>query len=189
MPTKHVADQVALSDPAAAGADLCDAHQTDTTEAWYAIRCRSRCEFAVSDALNASIQTFLPTRTELVRWSDRTKARVLPLFPGYIFARFDRRRAVSDVLATSGVVQILGADEMAAVPEVEIESLRRIVNSSAQFAECAYQPGEVVTLKRGPLAGVTGTVVRSAGSTRLLVSVEILNRTVGVTIDLGAVAR
>ena len=59
---------------------------------WFALRVRSQFDFRVEELLNArGIETFLPTWSEIVRWSDRDKIAVRPLFPGYVFAKFRAR--------------------------------------------------------------------------------------------------
>lgn len=150
---------------------------------WYALRTRSRAEFRVRDGLECSgFETCLPTWTEAVRWTDREKKTIRPLFTGYVFARFLRFSEASEVLGLAGVIQILGHDELSSIPATEIENIRRIISLPA--VPCPYvASGTEVVIKSGPLQGVTGRVVKQKGALRLIVSVEMLGQSCAVTID------
>ena len=61
-----------------------------TQEQWYALKVRTRNEPLVKDVLQRkSYETFLPTYTEKRRYVDRVKKVDVPLYPGYVFCRFD----------------------------------------------------------------------------------------------------
>jgi transcription termination/antitermination protein NusG len=158
------------------------------TLAWFALRTRSRFEFAVRDQFRATgIEEFLPVVMQESRWTDRTVQVTRPLFPGYIFVRC----APGDLLAVlmvRGVVQILGmvAGEPESVSDSVIADLRRAVESPT-LSLCAYVAGETVTIARGPFAGVTGVVIRVKGAATLTIPVEILGRSVSVAIDVADV--
>lgn len=156
---------------------------------WHAVRTRSRFDFVVRDALlAASVEAWLPTVDETTKWSDREKRIVRPLFAGYVFARLAPDQYGS-IRITRGVVQILSLDnEPEAIPDAEIANLQRITASSLALAPCPYVTGESVTIKSGPLYGVSGIVVRTKGSTRIVVRCEILRRAVSVEVDAADVA-
>jgi transcription antitermination factor NusG len=152
--------------------------------AWFALRLRSRFEFAVRDALAAQgIDQFLPTRAETARWTDRQVVTTKPLFSGYIFGRFDPVAAHDAVLRTRGVVQILGIGAPEAVPDAVIANLQRIAAQPSPVSLCPYVAGETVTVARGPFAGVTGVISRVKGASSLSIPVAILGRAVSVAID------
>ena len=151
--------------------------------AWHALRVRSRCCFAVRDQLRgAAIEEFLPTYTEESRWSDRIAQVTRPLFPGYIFARFNRAESAR-VLLMRGAVQILGLTGPEPIPDDCIASLRKAVEYPARVAPCPYVTGATVRVRTGPFAGVSGVVARVRGETILTIPVEILGRAVSVQID------
>ena len=159
---------------------------------WYALRVRSNTEFQVSLALQrVLIETFLPTWSEDVQWSDRKKTTVRPLFPGYVFARLLNDACdVRLALQTRGVVQLLPSSfSPQAIPDAEIEMVRRVVAVTSQCRPCAFVSGDLVTIDSGPLAGVSGVVVRTRGSLRVVVSVEILQRAVSVELDAGTLLK
>ena len=74
---------------------------------WYALQVRSRHEKKVHAHLQAKSQdVFLPLYRASHKWADRRKTVHLPMFPGYVFCRFDTTLRHS-VLATSGVIDIV----------------------------------------------------------------------------------
>jgi transcription antitermination factor NusG len=108
----------------------------------------------------------------------------MPLFAGYVFCRFCfHDRFV--VLNTRGVIRILGAGSIfSPVSEDQIADLRVITASGLAALPHPYlAPGDMVRVERGPLAGVRGMVLRNKGFTSLVVSVEILQRSVVVEVE------
>jgi transcription antitermination factor NusG len=150
---------------------------------WYAVRVSSGKENAVSQALRVNgIPEFLPTFTERIQWSDRTKVTQRALFTGYVFACFDRIDGASAIFGASGVLQILGTDELSSISADEIANLR-IVCVSPLAKAVPYVPGLSLRVKSGPFAGVEGIITRVKGATLLTIPVEILGRSVAVEID------
>jgi transcription antitermination factor NusG len=151
---------------------------------WYALRVRNRCEAKVRDALRAANRPeFLPSYLEKSRWKDRVKALEKPLFPGYLFTRFSRFADASAILSITGVIQILGHDELSSISAAEIANLQ-LVCESPTVSLRAHVTGETVTVARGSLAGVRGVVIRAAGKTRIVVSIDLLRRSVEAEIDV-----
>ena len=152
---------------------------------WYALHVRPRFEkYVQSSLVNKGFEAFSPTYTSKRRWSDRTKALTLPLFPGYVFCRFDVHARLP-ILTTPGVNFVVGVGRspVSVAPE-EIAAISRV-----QEAGIATQPwpylrvGETVRVEKGPLEGLVGIVVRTKGTDRLVISVSLLMRSVSVEID------
>jgi transcription antitermination factor NusG len=162
---------------------------------WFALRVRSQCDFRVQELLDArGIETFVPTWSETVQWSDRVKTTVRPLFSGYVFARFaahdDETFNASDAIRIAGVVQILPTSlNPISIPDAEIENLRLVLASRLPVTACPYVAGEQVTIESGALAGVSGVVIRTKGAARLVVRVTLLNAAVNVEIEADTVKR
>ena len=129
-------------------------------------------------------EAFLPTITRWSRWKDRKKQIEWPLFPGYCFARFDGQHRLP-VLKCTGVVSIVSFDgEIAPIPEQEIESIRRLVQSELQFDPCPFiREGMMVEVVHGPLKGVVGRLVRKGAHARLVLSVDLIGQAVSVEVD------
>ena len=161
------------------------ASSAEGAPAWYAIWTRSRHEQVVRDQLERKgLEAFLPTITRWSRWKDRKKQIDWPLFPGYCFARFIGNDRLP-VLTCSGVVNIIAFDgEIVPIPEHEIESIRRLVESDLQFDPCPLiREGMMVEVTHGPLKGVVGRLVRKGAHARLVLSVDLIGQAVSVEVD------
>jgi len=155
------------------------------TNPWHAIWTRSRHEQVVREQLERSgYEAFLPTITRWSRWKDRKKKIDWPLFPGYCFARFDAG-AKLPILKCAGVVSIVSFDgDIAAIPEGEIDAIRRLVESDLQFDPCPLiKEGTMVQVVHGPLKGVAGHLVRKGPHARLILAVNIIGQAVSVEVD------
>jgi transcription antitermination factor NusG len=155
------------------------------TTHWFALHVRSRHEKTVHSQLEAKRQdVFLPLYTARNKWGDRWRSVSLPLFPGYIFCRFDPADRYS-VLATSGVIDIVRVgSEPAPIETQEIEAVQLIVSSAVRAEPYpTLITGQKVVLRDGPLTGLTGTLTQIRNTCRLVVSVELLCRSVSVEID------
>jgi transcriptional antiterminator NusG len=153
--------------------------------AWYAIWTRSRHEQVVREQLERKgLEAFLPTITKWSRWKDRKKQIDWPLFPGYCFARFHGGERLP-VLKCTGVVNIVSFDsEIVAIPEHEIDAIRRLVESDLQFDPCPLiREGMMVEVTHGPLKGVVGRLVRKGAHARLVLSVDLIGQAVSVEVD------
>lgn len=130
------------------------------------------------------MEPFTPQYTARRRWSDRWQAVTLPLFPGYIFCRFAAARRV-DVLTTPGVASIVSVgSEPAPVSDDEIANVRRILASGRPYGPWPYpRVGDRVRIEAGCMQGLSGTLVRDTDGFRVVVSVELLQRSVAVEID------
>lgn len=153
---------------------------------WYALRVWSRKESAVSAHLQSlGCECFLPTYKSQRQWSDRVKELEQPLFPGYLFSRFDFQSRRQLVMAP-GVIQIVGNGRVPlAVAEIEIERLQVAVASDAARQPWPYiEVGEPVRVNHGSLRGVEGILINFKGSHRVVLSVSLLQRSVAVEVDL-----
>jgi len=160
--------------------------QSLTIEHWYALHVRSRKESIIAAELQAKgFECFLPKYTSLRRWSDRVKELEQPLFPGYLFCRFElaNRRPL---LLTQGVLQIVGTGRSPApLDDTEISSLQAAVASGLPRQPWPYlEAGTRVKLRHGNLAGLEGIFVNFKGNHRVVLSVSLLQRSVALEVDL-----
>ncbi len=152
---------------------------------WFALQTKSRYEHFVAAMLSGKgYEPFLPVYTCRRRWSDRMKEFELPLFPGYLFCRFDPRNRLP-ILMTPGVIQVVGVDKTPVpVDESEITAIQILMGSGLPGRPWAcLQIGQRVRIERGPLAGVEGTLTGFRGRYRLVMSVTLLQRSVAVEVD------
>ena len=159
---------------------------------WYALYTRHQHEKSVANVLaNKGFETFLPLYTSSSRWKDRTKILSLALFPGYVFLKggIENRRLL--ILTTPGVHSLVStAGEPAVIPVIEIEAIRRVVESGARvdahpFLNC----GDRARIKCGPLTGIEGILVRKKSAWRLVLSVEMLGKSAALEVDAFQVER
>jgi transcription antitermination factor NusG len=156
---------------------------------WYAVRTAAGREKAVSAQLQGKgFEEFLPLYKSRRQWSDRKKELDFPLFPGYLFCRFDFSNRLP-ILITPGVKLVVGYGKIPApVTEAEIDSLRRAVASGAEARPWPYLSiGQRVRVREGSLAGVEGILIQVKNSWRIVLSVELLRRSVAVELDRGSV--
>lgn len=156
---------------------------------WFAFRVRPRHEKTVALQLREKREEcFLPLVREARRWANRSSHVELPVIPGYVFCR-SYRFTLLPILKTPGVVDVVRAGRNPApIPANEIDALEKAVNASLVMEPCAYlEVGQKVDIRRGPLAGVSGTVLEHRNTKQLVLSVSLLRRSVLVHVDVAAV--
>jgi len=154
---------------------------------WYAVYTKPRHERKVNAHLaREGIMTFLP---EIVRWSrrrDREKRIYYPIFPGYLFINTDLNGGSRlKVIKTRGVVRILGNKGIpTAMPDNQIKAIQKIVDNREAVSPHPYlETGQIVRVISGPLDGVEGIFISEKGRGKLVISVDILHRSVSVEIE------
>jgi transcriptional antiterminator NusG len=154
---------------------------------WFAVRVKSNRERVTSLGLaGKGYEVFLP---EYVRDKSCGSSRPNPLFPGYLFCRFDVNRRLP-VLTVPGVVHIVGVGKTPLpVSEDEIGSLRVVVSAGLPIkTDEVYLVGDKVQIEDGPIAGASGVIVGQK-SQRLLVSITLLQRSVSVALPREWISR
>jgi transcription antitermination factor NusG len=157
----------------------------NTSYAWFALQIRMRYEqFAAEHLRSKGYDPFLPVYTCRRRWSDRIKKIDLPLFPGYLFCRFDLQNRLP-ILVTPGVIQVVGSGKSPiAVDDAEIAAIQAIVQSGLPREPWPFlQIGQKVRIASGPLSGYEGILLNLKGNHRLVLSVSLLKRSVAVEVD------
>lgn len=153
---------------------------------WYAIRVRSKFEnLAAATLRGKGYEEFLPVYRSRRRWSDRVKELDLPLFPGYLFCRFDVHSRLLPILTTPGVIAIVSAGKTPVpVSDDEIAAVQAVVRSGlpAMPWPC-LTVGSRVWIEKGPLAGLEGIALNVDRQYRLIVSVPLLQRAVAVELE------
>jgi len=158
---------------------------------WCAIYTRHQHEKTIAQSLSAKgLEVFLPLYDATRRWRDRTVHLSLPLFPCYLFLRGMQERKL-EVVTTPGIVSILSINgEAAVIPETEVESIRKAIEWGNRVEPHPFlRRGDRVRVISGPLQGLEGILVRKKNLFRLVLSVEILERSAAVEVDVSAVER
>jgi transcription antitermination factor NusG len=152
---------------------------------WYAVHTRSRFEKKIAALLkDKSITAYLPTRRLQRKWKDRKKIIDFPLFPCYLFVHAPLLEKKS-IIQTKGVVRIVGFPEPVAVPDAQIDAIRRFEEFDIQVDPYPeFFPGKEIEVKKGPFRGIRGHVIEKNKKYRLLVGLELISQVVSVEIDV-----
>jgi transcription antitermination factor NusG len=162
---------------------------------WLVIWTESRAEKKVASRIAAQgIESWVPTITQRHRWSDRWREVVLPLFPGYLFARTGSAH-LPRVLRTPGVLTVVkSGGKPALLSAAFIASLRQAIDSSGLVAEALpsshdYRVDDEILVQEGPLAGLRGVVRQLRGARHLVVWIHEIGRGVAFTVGATLVSR
>ncbi|HET7211956.1 MAG TPA: UpxY family transcription antiterminator [Terriglobia bacterium] len=159
--------------------------------AWFALYVRHRHEKSVAQAVSGKgLEVFLPVYKTAHRWKDRMKDLVLPLFPNYVFvlSSADQRQFI---LSTPGIYDFVRLSGVPApIPAREIEAVRQAVSHGLNAEPHPFlKSGDRVRVKSGPLGGLEGVLVRKKNFYRLVLSVELLVKSISVEVDVADVER
>lgn len=158
---------------------------------WYAVYTRHQHEKTVARILaDKGFEIFLPVLTVARRWKDRTKELSLPLFPCYVFLWGTLRRRI-EIVTTPGFHSFVGfGDRPACIPPEEIEAVRQALTSGSRVEPYPFlRYGDRVRINSGPLEGMEGILLRKKNTYRLVLSVELLEKSVAVEVDAFSVER
>jgi transcription antitermination factor NusG len=153
--------------------------------AWFAVQVwAGREQLTARHLRQRGYDVFLPCYRERRQWSDRVKTVERALFEGYVFCRFDTD-AVESMVTAPGVVRIVGNHAgPLSVPDHEVDTLKRIVETRLVAEPWPFlQVGQRVRVDVGPLRGTEGIVLATRTHRRLIVSIELLQRSVAVQIE------
>ena len=118
-------------------------------------------------------------------WSDRRKLVDVPLFPGYVFVQIpNTAEAKMHVLKTSGVVQFVGNRQGAvSIPDKEISDVRAVLERKISCSPHPFlQLGQRVRIRGGSLDGVEGILVGCDSASKLVISIELIQRSLAVSV-------
>ncbi len=134
---------------------------------------------------NLAVSHFLPLINEERQWSDRKQMVALPLFPGYVFVQIARSSELQlRVLKVPGIVNFIGNQSgPLAIPESEIESIQAALFHGFGCSPHPYlRTGDRVRVVRGALAGIEGTLIRCGVQSKIVISVEMIQRSVSISV-------
>ena len=155
------------------------------SDLWYALKVRPRFERSVVTHLQSrGYDPFLPCYAVKRQWSDRVKSIELPLFPGYVFCQFDIT-ARFPIVTTPGVSFVVGIGRVPEpIAQTEIESIRSVIASGLHYEPYPYLTlGQLVQVERGALTGLVGLITDLKNGSRLIISINLLKRSVSTEID------
>jgi transcription antitermination factor NusG len=152
---------------------------------WYALYTLPRHEKAVADRLRMrNIDTYLPLYSAARCWNHRRMQVELPLFPGYVFIKMhitDKARVLTD----SGIIRLVSFNSnAAALPDDDIERLRSSLAARRAEPYPFLTAGKRVRIRSGPFAGMAGTILRRKGGLRLVVTLDLIQKSIVFELDV-----
>lgn len=148
---------------------------------WFAIYTRPKNEKKVVEGLEKiGIEVYCPMVTQVKQWSDRKKKVETPLINSYVFVNIEDKNR-NTVFEVSGVVRYLfWLGKPAIIQEQEIEALKASLKGILSAVEVnGIQPGDSLTISKGPFQGKEGVVSQVDKNKIRLVLKEL-----GVTITI-----
>jgi transcription antitermination factor NusG len=152
---------------------------------WYAIYLCVRHEKRVAQRLcERNIRCFLPTYRSVRRWKDRRKELEMPVFPGYLFVCMDLRDKLQ-VLQQPGVIRFIGFNgQPSRLSQSDLDIVSNAMSRGVHLEPHPYlKIGRKVTIRRGPLAGLQGILVKKKDNFRLVLSIDLIKRSAAVEVD------
>lgn len=165
--------------------------QTIGDARWYALRTRPRAEKAVHEVLGWNkVESYLPLEAGRQHSNDQRKQARRPLFTGYVFCRASLQIPFR-IVSIPGVLGFVGcAGRPTPVPDDEVLALRRLEDSRrALRASGLFVEGQRVRVHSGALMGLEGRIHKVKREYLLVVSIELLQRSVCVSLEEDCVER
>src|SRR5579885_3641651 len=152
-----------------AGTEVCD---------WYLVRTKPQKERWVKDQLNnVAAEAFLPLLRSRIRCFGRMMTVVKPLFPCYLFARFNLKERYFDVKYTAGVHSLVSVGGEPVVVPVSIvdEIKRRGVDGIVELPRRKLAPGQKIRIVDGPFRDIEAIFDRYlSGSERVAILLDAI---------------
>jgi transcriptional antiterminator RfaH len=155
-------------------------------KSWIVVNTQANREFVAASHLeNQGYEVYAPVIRKQTRHARRSREILAPLFPGYLFVRWqtcDMRWR--PILSTVGVRAIVrkgdGPNPLddAIVDALKAREKNGIITRSASPREI----GQTVRLARGPFDGIAAEIIELCDRDRLVVLMTLLNRPVRVTV-------
>ncbi len=152
---------------------------------WYAGYTASRHEKRIAEQLQQrGVEHFLPLYDTVHRWNNGRHRVQLPLFPGYVFVRIALRDRLQ-VLEIPGFVRLVGFSSVPVpLPDSEIHAMQQAFQQGIHAEPHPYlTTGTCVEIVRGPLQGMKGILLRRHGPWRVVLSVDLIMRSMVTEVD------
>jgi transcriptional antiterminator NusG len=158
----------------------------EMVEGWYALQLRAKWESKVALALVAKgYDVLYPTYRSAVTRGRTSVMLERPLFPSYVFCHL-RDGASGKIVTTPGVIRIVGSGRWPTpIPDSEISAIHKSIAADLPRFPCKFIPtGSRVRIENGPLAGAEGALVGESNSRNLIISINLLQRSVAVRVGV-----
>lgn len=149
---------------------------------WCVVHVRPRCEKKIAEYCRVlGAESYLPLRSETKVYQRRKVTVDKPVFPGYVFASFDRAQRLG-LLKTNQVVRFLETDDEGQLLH-ELEQVRAALAVDPSLgADAALERGRAVRITGGPFMGVEGWVQEMRRHNKVCLNVDMIGRAVVVEV-------
>ena len=124
---------------------------------WYAVNTKAHCEaFACASLDRLGVEVFLPMLKEQKVIGGSRHPTTSPLFPRYLFAKFDVSHQLRAVKYAQGVKSIVTFGRgPSMVDESIIDAIRsQLTDGVIELSADRFSAGQVVRIQEGPLCGL-----------------------------------
>lgn len=150
---------------------------------WWVLHARPRCEKKLEQRLAQEGATvYLPLQKTLRVYRNKKIVFHKPLFPGYLFTRFPltERADIFRLELVAGIIPVIDQEQF----EHQIGQIRQALASQAPIEQYPFmKAGSQVRVKTGVFAGLEGLVIRETGRHQLVISVDVLQKSVAMEVD------
>lgn len=155
----------------------------DFTGLWWVAHTKSRNEKALAhDLIHKNISYFLPMSWRIRRRSGRKIRSLLPLFSGYLFFCGDENQRV-ELLRTNRVANLIEVKDQEKLID-ELLGIRQALQAGVNLTPHRYiKAGQYCRVIAGALADLKGIVIKTKGTARLVLQIDMLGQAASVEID------
>lgn len=160
---------------------------------WYVIYCRPRQERKIiRQLIEKNVEYCCPSIKSVRQWHDRKKIIDFPLFPSYIFVNLRTIGDFGDCMSMEGFLYFVKIGNMLAkVRDSVIANIKMLIlgGEAIEVTSEVFRPGEKLFIDHGPLAGLECETVYCRGKKRIMIRVQLLNRSLIADLPVNAVRR
>lgn len=154
-----------------------------STGPWWVLHTKPRAEKALARRLLCrDVSFFLPLFQRVNRTNGRVQTAHLPLFPGYLFlnGNADDRYIAQETNLVARCLAVTDEDRLLS----DLTRVHQLMLSDAELQpEHRLAAGALVEIVDGPLAGITGKVLRRGKQLRFFIEVDLLQRGFSIELD------
>ena len=159
---------------------------------WVVVRTKSRGEKKVLEYChNHAVTAYLPLRRSVRHYAKRTVEFMVPIFTGYVFCQIgpDELITINGCHNTARVIRPSRDMEIQLISELRnIQIFEKAMAKGEITVKPEISVGNVIIIKTGPFAGLSGVVKRWKTKVRMTVAVEMVGQSATLEVDANEVA-
>jgi transcriptional antiterminator RfaH len=159
---------------------------------WYAVNTKARCEAMACASLERhGVEVFLPMLRERKVVGGKCLPTTSPLFPRYLFAKFNVSSQLRAVTYARGVKSIVtfGSGPSLVEESIILAIRSQLTEGVIELSEDRFSPGQVVRIQKGPLCGLEAVFEkRLDGTSRAVLLLKAISFQARVILEFQHVA-